>query len=108
MGIAGITLSTSFVTLFNATLLGLFIHKKIKLDYLPLFVNFGKMLIAGGITLAVCILAGEWFNNVILPKYVFEGVKILSIGTLCLGLYAILNLVFKMEYARELVNRLKR
>ena len=108
MGIAGITLSTSCVTLFNATLLGLFIHKKIKLDYLPLFVNLGKMLLAGGITFVICILCGSWFNNsVYLPKYVFEGVKILSVGTLCLVLYSILNLVFRMEYARELAKRIK-
>ena len=108
MGIAGITLSTSFVTLFNATLLGLFIHKKIKLDYLPLFINFGKMLLAGVITFIVCILFGQWFNDsVYLPKYMFECVKILSIGALCLILYSVLNLLFKMDYARELVKRFK-
>ena len=108
MGIAGITLSTSFVTLFNATLLGLFIHKKIRLDYLPLFVNFGKMLLAGGITLAACMIAGEWFNSiVVLPKYVFEGVKIILLGTMCIILYGVLNLIFKMEYARELAKRIK-
>ncbi len=33
MGIAGITLSTSFITLFNATLLGLLMYKRIRLDY---------------------------------------------------------------------------
>ena len=108
MGIAGITLSTSCVTLFNATLLGLFISRKVKLDYKPLFINFGKMLLAGGITFIVCILLGQWFNDsVYLPKYMFECVKILSIGTLCLILYSVLNLIFKMDYARELVKRFK-
>lgn len=107
MGIAGITLSTSFITLFNATLLGLFIHKKIKLDYKTLFYNFGKMLIAGIITFGLCFMAGNWFNqNVELPKYVFEGVKIAVIMTLCLGVYTALNLMFKMDYAKELANRI--
>lgn len=107
MGIAGITLSTSFITLFNATLLGLFIHKRIKLDYKTLFINFAKMLLAGALTFVLCFVAGSWFNqNVELPKYVFEGVKIAVIMALCLGVYTALNLMFKMDYARELANRI--
>ena len=106
MGIAGITLSTSFVTLFNATLLGLFIHKKIKLDYKPLFINFAKMFLAGLITLGACFWVGNIFDAIILPKYIFEFVKILSVGTLCFVVYTILNLVFKMDYAGELANRI--
>lgn len=108
MGIAGITLSTTCVTLFNATLLGLFIHKKIKMEYRPLFKNFVKMLTAGVLTFALCVFAGEWFNTIALPKYVFEGTKILSIGALCFVVYGILNILLKMEYAQELVKRLKR
>ncbi len=108
MGIAGITLSTSFVTLFNATMLGLFIHKRIKLDYKTLFINFGKMLLAGALTFAagwyVCLL----FNGVTLPKYVFEFVKIVVVMILCGTLYTILNIIFKMDYAKELLARLKR
>ena len=108
MGIAGITLSTSFVTLFNAVFLGLFIHKRIKLDYKPLFWNFGKMLVAGALTFGLCVFVSLMFNNIELPKYVFEGVKILVISILCLGVYSGLNLLFKMDYARELVNRIRR
>lgn len=107
MGIAGITLSTSFITLFNATLLGLFIHRKIRLDYKTLFTNFGKMIAAGLLTFILCYFAGIWFNNNIeLPKYVFEGVKIAVIMVLCLGIYTALNLMFKMDYAKELANRI--
>lgn len=108
MGIAGITLSTTIVTLFNATMLGLLIHRKIKLAYKELFVNFAKMIIAGGATFALCIFAGNWFNNLVLPKYIFETVKILAISGLCLVVYTILNLLLKMDYARELLKRLKR
>lgn len=106
MGIAGITLSTSFITLFNAILLGLFIHKRIKLNYKPLFWNFGKMIIAGALTFVLCYIAGNWFNdNIELPKYMFEGVKIVVIMTLCLSVYTGLNLILKMDYARELAKR---
>ena len=108
MGIAGITLSTSFVTLFNALMLGLLIHKKIKLAYKDLFINFAKMIIAGVLTFLICSLMSDFFNELILPKYVFEGLKIVAITALCFIVYFVLNLIFKMTYVEELVKRLKR
>ena len=106
MGIAGITLSTSIITLVNATLLGIFIHKRIRLDYKNLFKNFGKMIIAGALTFVLCLFTGLCFDKIAMPKYVFEGVKILVVSAICLSVYTGLNLLFRMEYARELVNRI--
>ena len=108
MGIAGITLSTSFVTLFNATMLGLFIHKIIKLDYKTLFINFGKMLLAGFITFAACAYICIEFNNIELPKYVFELAKIIVVTISCGIIYTLLNIIFKMDYAKELLNKLSK
>ena len=106
MGIAGITLSTSIITLVNAILLGIFIHKRIRLDYKNLFKNFGKMIIAGALTFVLCLFTGLCFDKIAMPKYVFEGVKILVVSAICLSVYTGLNLLFRMEYARELVNRI--
>ena len=100
MGIAGITLSTSFVTLFNAVCLGLLIHKKIRLDYKPLFWNFGKMVLAGILTLVACAALAPIFSNSI--------VKIIVVMCVCLSLYTVLNLLFKMDYAKDLWARIKR
>ena len=108
MGIAGITLSTSFVTLFNAVFLGLFIHRKIRLDYKSLFKNFAKMLLAGCITFVICGIICLWFDKLVLPKYVFETVKIVVVLAVCFGIYGGLNLLFKMDYAKELANRIRR
>ena len=108
MGIAGITLSTSFVTLFNATMLGLFIHKRIKLDYKTLFINFGKMTLAGVLTFAAGWYMCQMFNGVTLPKYVFEFVKIIVVTSLCGLIYVLLNIIFKMDYAKELAERLNK
>ncbi len=107
MGIAGITLSTSFVTLFNATFLGVFISKKIRLDYKSLFKNFFKMCVAGSITFIICWLIGAGFDKIQLPKYIFEAAKIVIIIFCCLGIYTTLNLLLKMDYAKELFNRIK-
>lgn len=105
-GIGGITLSTSLVTLFNATILAVLLKRKIKLRYRELFGNLFKMLVAGLVTLIVCYFASSWFNNnVHMSIKAFETVKIISVGLLCFGLYAYLNLVLKMEYAVELKDR---
>ena len=106
MGIAGITMSTSFVTLFNAVFLGLFIYRKIKLDYKSLFYNLAKMLLAGGLTLVAGWFICVGFDKIQLPKYIFEISKIVFVMVSVLGIYAVLNLVFKMEYAKELANRI--
>ena len=79
MGIAGITMSTSFVTLFNAVFLGLFIYRKIKLDYKSLFYNLAKMLLAGGLTLVAGWFICVGFDKIQLPKYIFEISKILFV-----------------------------
>lgn len=106
MGIAGITLSTSFITLFNATMLGLFMHRQIKLDYKSLFINFGKMALAGIITFIAGWVICVWFNNIELPKYIFEFSKIVVVTLFCGILYTVLNLSFKMDYAKELIKRI--
>lgn len=106
MGIAGITMSTSFVTLFNAVFLGLFIHRKIKLDYKSLFYNLAKMLLAGGLTLVAGWFICVGFDKVQLPKYIFEISKIVFVMISVLGIYTVLNLIFKMEYAKELASRI--
>ena len=68
MGIGGITLSTSLVTLFNATVLGVLISKKIKMNYKELFVNLFKMICAGIITFAICYVSAKFLDDIDLPK----------------------------------------
>lgn len=106
-GIGGITLSTSLVTLFNACVLGMFITKKMDMDYKSLFINLLKMLVAGVITGGICYLCAFEFDKFVhLAKVPFEIIKITFIAIVCMIIYIPLNLLFKMEYAGELFNRL--
>ncbi len=106
MGIGGITLSTSLVTLFNACVLGFLMTKKMKMDYKSLFINLFKMLAAGAFTFAVCMLAAYAYDKYInFPLMIFELVKIAVIFVICMAVYVPLNLVMKMDYASELVQR---
>ena len=64
------------------------------------------MCIAGLITFILCLAASFAFDKFIeLPKYIFEIMKITIVGVTCLGLYTWLNLLFKMDYAKELFDR---
>ncbi len=106
-GIGGITLSTSLVTLFNACVLGMFITKKMDMDYKSLFINLLKMVVAGVITGGICYLCAFEFDKFVhLAKVPFEIIKITFIAVVCMVVYIPLNLLFKMEYAGELFNRL--
>lgn len=106
-GIGGITLSTSLVTLFNACVLGMFITKKMDMDYKSLFINLLKMVVAGVITGGICYLCAFEFDKFVhLAKVPFEIIKISFIAVVCMVIYIPLNLLFKMEYAGELFNRL--
>lgn len=106
-GIGGITLSTSLVTLFNAVVLGILISRKIKMNYKSLFVNLFKMLVSGTITFIVCWICAVQYDKLVqLPMIPFEVIKISLIAIICLGVYIPMNLLFKMEYAGELFNRL--
>ena len=106
-GIGGITLSTSLVTLFNACVLGMFITKKMDMDYKSLFINLLKMVVAGVITGGICYLCAFEFDKFVhLAKVPFEIIKITFIAVVCMIIYIPLNLLFKMEYAGGLFNRL--
>lgn len=106
-GIGGITLSTSLVTLFNACVLGILITKKMKMDYKSLFKNLLKMIISGIITFAVCIVCTSIFDSAFtVSKLIFDVLKVSLTAIICPAVYIPLNLLFKMEYANELFNRL--
>lgn len=107
-GIGGITLSTSIVTLCNATLLGCLVSKKIKLNYKELFKNFLKMFLAAFITFVICYFFGLWFNSTFsfANTSLFCITKILTILTICGIFYVSLTILFKCEYALILFTRL--
>lgn len=108
LGIGGITLSTSLVTLFNACVLGYFIRNKVRLNYNELFLNLFKMCVAGMITLVVCFDAAYWFDKLVSidNTALFELAKIALIAVICSSIYCVLNVFFKMQYANDLKDRL--
>ena len=106
LGIGAITLSTSFVTLFNGALLGILLRKKIKLYYGKYFKQLLKMLLAGlssGLTCYIIYLL--WYadtsNTLILL------IKTVVMLVLIFITYILFGALFKIDYIKILYERLR-
>lgn len=106
MGIAAITLSTSLVTFFNATLLGCILLKKINLEYKIYFKNLLKMLLAAIIAFSLnYILYKSWsINNL---SWLMLAIKTMSIFILSMITYVIISVILRIEFVGELIERIK-
>lgn len=105
LGIAAITLSTSLVTLFNATLLGCILLKKINLGYKKYFVNLGKMLLSAVFAFSINYVIYRLWG---VPENWFLLLfKTLTIFILSMVTYVLFAALFKIEYVGELIERIK-
>ena len=105
LGIAAITLSTSLVTLFNATLLGIILLKKINLGYTTYFKNLIKMVLAAVLAFGLSfVLYKYWTIN---NSYILLTIKTISVFILSMVIYTIIAAAFKIEYVGELLERIK-
>ncbi len=102
MGIGGITLSTSLVTLWNAAVLGYFLRKKMSLGYRNYFKDLAKMAFVAALTYVVCLFLYRGFAVLNLPLFVNIFVMLFAI---C-AVYAAFVWVFKVPYGREMMLRI--
>ncbi len=107
LGIGGITLSTSFVTLINGFWLGLLIKKKMNMDYGIYFKNLFKMSIIAIITYFVCLWAYNIWDANIETTQLSLIIKIIAITILCGIVYCVLAAIIKIPYVFELFERFK-
>lgn len=106
LGIAAITLSTSLVTLFNATLLGCILLKRINLDYKKYFKNLAKMIAAAFLSFAInFVIHKYWITSN--ESWILLLIKTLCIFISCMVIYTILAAIFRIEYVGELIGRIR-
>lgn len=106
LGIAAITLSTSLVTLFNATLLGIILLKKINLEYGVYFKNLFKMIIAAILAFSLnYILYRYW--NIKDAGWFMLAFKTFFVFSLSMVTYIIISALLKIEYVGELIVRIR-
>ena len=106
LGIGGITLSTTLVTLINATWLGLLLRKKIDMEYKIYFKNLLKTGISAIITYYSCLL----IYNSILPldytNWFAVLIKTVIILILCCIIYLISAYIMRVEFVKEFAKRI--
>lgn len=107
LGIGGITLSTSFVTLINGFWLGLLIKKKMSMDYGIYFKNLIKMALISVATYYVCLGAYKIWDAHIAATQLTLAVKIVVITLICGVVYSAFAAVIKIPYVFELYGRIK-
>ena len=107
-GIGGIMLSTTLVTIFNATMLSLLIlRKKVSLDYKGFISPLAKMTIMTLITAGICLGINVLYMNMY-PEatWLMTFIKLavlFAVGGIC---YFILAILFKLSVAKLVVNKL--
>lgn len=106
-GINGIALSTTFVTLFNATTLGILLRKKIRIGYTRLLKNVAKILISGGVAYIAGSAISVAFNHFIPWNFISGLIKLSLVSGAMLVVYGILAYVTKIEYLDDLIERIK-
>lgn len=107
LGIGGITLSTSFVTLINGFWLGLLIKKKMSMDYGIYFKNLFKMAGISVLTYYFCLYVYKVWDKYFEPTQILLLVKIVVITLICAVVYCILAAIVRIPYVFELFDRVK-
>lgn len=105
LGIGGITLSTTLVTLINATWLGLLLKKKIDMQYGIYFKNIFKTGVSAIMTYFVCLLI---YNSVFPLDYTNWFAVMIKTGmmlVLCAIVYTIIAYIMKVEFVKEMAAR---
>ena len=106
-GINGIALSTTLVTLYNATTLGILLRKKIRIGYTRLLKNVYKILISGAAAFLAGYAASGIFDRFFEWNFMAGVVKLVLIGLVMLAVYGVCAWFTKIEYLGDLIERIK-
>ena len=107
LGINGIALSTTLVTLFNASMLTILLKRKISIGYKSLISNCFKILIAAAITFLIGWFVSDIYSKFIEWNFIVGLIKLLLIGIIMTVSYFGLSHILKIEYMEELISKIK-
>lgn len=107
MGINGIALSTSLVTLFNATMLTILLKKKISIGYKDLIRNCIKIFATGFIAYLIGYAVSSLYSHYIEWSFITGLIKLLVVTVIMACAYFSISYVLKIEYMEELIEKIK-
>lgn len=108
MGINGIALSTTIITLINGTLLAILIRKKITIGYKQFFKQIGKIIFCASIVFVVGFILNMFLGKVLASTFILKIVKILIVLGVILPLYLIIAHILKIEYLEDLKEKIEK
>ncbi len=107
MGINGIALSTTLVTLFNALSLTIFLRKKISIGYKSLISSFIKIAFSCLITFVVGMSVSKIYSNFIEWNFISGLIKLIVVCFSMIVTYFISSIILKIEYMQEVLIKIK-
>lgn len=107
MGINGIALSTSLVTLFNATMLTILLRRKISIGYHNLIKSCIKIFLVGLITYIAGYALSTAYSNHFEWNFMTGLIKLILVTSVMTTVYFALSHIFKIEYMEELIEKIK-
>lgn len=107
MGINGIALSTSLVTLFNATMLTILLRKKISIGYHNLIKSCVKIFLVGLITYVAGYTLSSLYSSHFEWNFMTGLIKLILVTSVMTIVYFALSYIFKIEYMEELIEKIK-
>lgn len=107
LGIGGITLSTTFVTLINAILLAFLLRKKIDLKYREFISPLTKITAVTVIMALIVVVAGLFWDKYFVYSKLFVSIKLCILSVVAMVLFFVLSTIFKIPYYNDILVKLK-
>jgi len=107
MGINGIALSTTIITLINGTLLAFLIRDKISLGYRKFVSQIIKILICAIISYFIGFGLNVYLNKILPELFVLKLLKVLIVFVVLAFVYVICAYLFKVEYLKDLKEKIE-
>ncbi len=108
MGINGIALSTTIITLINGTLLAILIRKKITIGYREFFKQVGKIIFCAMVVFAVGYALNIFLGKILASTFILKIVKVLIVLGVILPLYLAIAHKLKIEYLEDLKEKIEK
>lgn len=107
MGINGIALSTTIITLINGTILAILIRKKISIGYKHFLKEIAKIIFCAFVAYVLGYLTNKFTGSILPDTFILKAIKILITFSITLGIYISLSHLLKIEYLEDLKEKIE-
>jgi len=107
MGINGIALSTTIITLINGTLLAILIRKRISIGYRAFLSQIFKILACALIAFFLGYFTNIFISNILTDTFMYKIIKVSVVFIISLISYVQIAKLLKVEYLEDVLEKIK-